>query len=678
MTRNVQYLLTVCLLLITSVLIAGCGGDDAASTPTTESGAPASADDGEDPGDSAAPAGSAPAAPMVDNTGDDGEKPQGRKKSDEDEDLADGESDPPPALLTAPAAAGGANTAAQPEAPAGPPPRPENSESWTDADFESAVRDRDSKVNAAIDERVRKLPGDVAVAKLLIQLIAVSLEPPSEKSAAARPTPQSTYDPDDDGEDDERQRQKTLNAAAAVQATNTLLPLDLQSFMEHITGGLIENNTAEGWKAVEQLLSQQMAAPISGDEVCSVTLMALFKRLGSAEAVAGPRIRSLLDGTVTLDAETRMRLLKIVTAVSAAATDEFLGWKANSAVVSGATPPITPGNPLAGRIPNPDDEDGESNLPVQSAAPAAAENPLVVDLDAATLQKAAGFLWSPSVREKFISQFREATDGPAASDLLQLCAAIPHTDARKEIYRRFSEGFEAGTSAWENSGILQGAAHDPGMIVILKSLPRTRPSTKSKSDLQLMNTWTQASYECVLALRDKLKAAATKFPRYDGPSFLRLHKGAVPENSVLIQLPGSLSETMGDSSPALTTIFYTRVTFSPSSAREQGQVAEHYEEKSGGKRRVDEKRGVLWFDGVKSQPGGLRRSVDVIIQRSSAAGVPVGNSRNPDDDGFSGGGGGALGGFLIEIIVVETADLKELPASETDPKADSDSDTPPK
>jgi hypothetical protein len=155
---------------------------------------------------------------MVDNTGDDGEKPQGRKKSDDDEDLADGESDPPPALLTAPAAAGGANTAAQPEAPAGPPPRPENSESWTDADFESAVRDRDSKVNAAIDERVRKLPGDVAVAKLLIQLIAVSLEPPSEKSAAARPTPQSTYDPDDDGEDDERQRQKTLNAAAAVSA----------------------------------------------------------------------------------------------------------------------------------------------------------------------------------------------------------------------------------------------------------------------------------------------------------------------------------------------------------------------------------------------------------------------------------------------------------------------------
>ncbi len=165
-----------------------------------------------------------------------------------------------------------------------------------------------------------------------------------------------------------------------------------------------------------------------------------------------------------------------------------------------------------------------------------------------------------------------------------------------------------------------------------------------------------ASQQLVLALRDRLRRSASTLPRYDGTQLVRLHKNAVPEISVALALPGAAKDFLGDAAPAETKVYYTRMTFTPATAKEQTQVADHYEERASGQRRADQQKGILWIDGLRVMSTGERRTMDVIIQR--AAGSSPG--AYPGGGGFEGGGAGGATGekYTIEVIVVETNDPK--------------------
>ncbi|MFN9971401.1 MAG: hypothetical protein ACK58T_16065, partial [Phycisphaerae bacterium] len=98
------------------------------------------------------------------------------------------------------------------------------------------------------------------------------------------------------------------------------------------------------------------------------------------------------------------------------------------------------------------------------------------------------------------------------------------------------------------------------MLVILKSLPRSRAVSRSKNDKQAPDSWTQAAGKAVLRFRDQLRIASGTLPAYEGQPAVKVHKGATLEKTVMISLPSDASEFPVEARPAETNIYYTRAT----------------------------------------------------------------------------------------------------------------------
>ena len=283
-----------------------------------------------------------------------------------------------------------------------------------------------------------------------------------------------------------------------------------------------------------------------------------------------------------------------------------------------------------------------------------------IQLDGAALQAAALFLWSPEMVSAIGTQLQSASDPASAADVVTLAAGMPMQSIRHELFEAFTRWHATGANSLMGTGLFDHNSHDPGMLLVLKALPRQRPARNSNA-APTPDSWAIASSQVVLNLRDRLKQISATLPRYDGPLPVRLHKNAISEVSVVMTMPGDFATALGAAAPTPTKVFYTRTSFTPTTVKEQAQVADHYETRAAAIRRADPQRGLLWMDGVKTEASGARRTMDVIIQQ---AGQSQGNN------GFGGGiagPGGNQGGasYSIEVIVVEAADPKDSEAAVT-------------
>ena len=312
----------------------------------------------------------------------------------------------------------------------------------------------------------------------------------------------------------------------------------------------------------------------------------------------------------------------------------------------------------------------KSSLPIVSLAPDVAE-------------KGANFLWSQKSITAIISQLEKAQDLTTASDVLLLASTIPGAVVRNAICETFTRLHPSGSDGLNASGFFSDV-HDPGMLVILKALPRTRPSKDAPGT---MDSWTAGTESLVLALRDELKRTSGSMKPYTDTLPVKLHKNATAEVSVMLQIPGGTTEQSSDAIPAATTVYYTRTSFTPAKKRDTEDLTAHYESRTSGYRRPDEARGVMWIEGVKALPNGHRRTLDVVIQKGGTGvstgqmgfggaqggfgGAPGGFAGAPGggEVGF-GGGSGAGSSYTVEIIVVDTVDPKSAsPATTTQASA---------
>lgn len=437
---------------------------------------------------------------------------------------------------------------------------------------------------------------------------------------------------------------------------NTAFPaLDLKVFVERVVSGLMDNNTAESWQTVRSILTQETRTPLNDDETCSVVVFSLLRRLQTSQTTVVPVLNSLIDGSLNLPTANRVRVLKIMTSVSAAATDRLTGIGSKRSSSAGA-PGVPSGSGAVislreGR--RSDDDDFQS--PPSAASPVVAVTPLpVVDLDDAAILRAAAFLWSPVNVQNLVAKLQQTDDAALAFDLLNFCATIPLQSSRKGVYGQLMKAHAANDEKYLNSGLFDEYLHDPGMLVILKSLPRSRSVSRSKSDKQAPDSWTQAAGKAVLRFRDQLRIASSTLPEYEGQPAVKIHKGATLEKTVMISLPSDAVEFPVEARPADTNIYYTRAKFSPANAKEQSQIVDHYEERTGAKRRYDPQRQITWFDGIKAQSGGKRRSVDVVIQAAGSGPQVGGQGGNSPTIGA-----GNAGMYTVEVIVVEIADVRD-------------------
>lgn len=293
---------------------------------------------------------------------------------------------------------------------------------------------------------------------------------------------------------------------------------------------------------------------------------------------------------------------------------------------------------------------GVADASIQSSLPR-------VSLAADVAEKGARFLWSPKTIAAIVSHLEKATDLTAASDVLLLASTIPGVGVRNAICETFIRLHPSGSDALNTTGLFSDV-HDPGLLVILKALPRTRPSKDAPGT---KDSWTAATESVVLALRDQLKRTSGNMKPYTDTLPVKLYKNTTAEVSVMMQFPEGTHATSTDFIPATTQVYYTRTSFTPLKNRDTEDLTTHYEGKTSGYSRPDEARGVMWIEGVKALPNGHRRTLDVIIEKSGAGGgnlqTGFSGGRSGLETGF-GGGGGASGSYTVEIIVVDTVDPK--------------------
>jgi hypothetical protein len=316
-----------------------------------------------------------------------------------------------------------------------------------------------------------------------------------------------------------------------------------------------------------------------------------------------------------------------------------------------------------------------------------------VDLPDDAMDDVAAALWNPTAVAAVAKGLQSPANPASAGELLTLAATIPSQVAREAEFAALSAMYDSGPAPLNALGLFKGGLRDPGLVVVLKSLPRIKPDKNKDGEYEPLEPWSAASRDAVVNLRDQLRSGSGSLTQIDPDELpVKLHRNATAEVAGMLTLPGTAGTALQTSAPSETKVYYARTTFTPQRDRDRDAVLDHYESKASGLAHFEKSMGLLWIDGVKTASGGMRRSMDVLIQAPNAGGGAPGFSGPPGGfggppGGFAGnagggdevagdpissgsagqasfggppgaGGPGGGTGYTIEILIVETADPK--------------------
>ncbi|MEQ9406757.1 MAG: hypothetical protein RIK87_03485 [Fuerstiella sp.] len=468
-----------------------------------------------------------------------------------------------------------------------------------------------------------------------------------------------------------------------------------------VVRGLVKNNSPQAWTMIEGIVEGTVRTPLSADDNSELVIREVF----SAPSPNIQKVQTLLEAAVSnavRNPGNSAATFRSIAAVAQRPADHFL------ALGRPAPPPTQPGGPAPGGgrmqgqmagypegamagYPNPgmgaggaamagypndpsamanpgyEEGSGFSGYPgTQGMGPggAAAPPPFPpVPVAEAAFLPVAQTLWSPSITSQLADLLQAEASLASAGDMLAFASTIPSDDVRHAAFDLLSRSHAEGAESLTSSGLFKVIARDPGMLSVLKALPRERPGQPAGPPgvpgPEL--SWVRATQDMVLSLKQRL-ADVSDDPNlaFDGLLPVRLHKDGVPERSIRVVIPGPAAEALGDAAPDKTIVYYTRVRVVPQRVKDMQDIVEHYEKRTKGIKREDRARGILWYDGVKESTDGTIQTMDVVLEQVSGGNAGGGNAGGYEA-GYGGagavqGGGGAGGGvqFTVEIIVVVT------------------------
>ncbi|MFN9717101.1 MAG: hypothetical protein ACK58L_00305 [Planctomycetota bacterium] len=470
--------------------------------------------------------------------------------------------------------------------------------------------------------------------------------------------------------------------------------LDSRVLVRKILEHLVKNGSPVAWQTIFAVASGTTQTSMSPTEATQIVAESLLKNLEGGGPQVEQVLLAIVEGKAQLPPENRSVILATMAAVSSAAADQLTGFDNVSTVPAASQPggigagmgmgmgmgagrgmPGGLSGMMSGGRGNNDgsatgiEGAGDFGGPGMSApgmdggslmAPPSG-TVMVTDFNDSELARAAVFLWGPRHVNAMVDQLKVAADPVGAGELLKLAATIPNQKSREAVYSALSKIHSLGADSLRGAGVFS-EVHDPGLLVVLKALPRPKAS---RTEAQTMDSWTMTSEEVVLALRDKMKALSAqpgKLTAVNDGFPVKLHRNAISEFSGVLTLPGTMGTNLKDAAPSDTKVYYARTSFTPQKPKDQDDIKEHYESRASGTVREDQGKQLLWIDGVKGGTSGVRRTMDVIIQ-ASANRQGFGGADGGSGFGIPGGpagAGGQAGGssYTIEIIVVETADPK--------------------
>jgi hypothetical protein len=475
-----------------------------------------------------------------------------------------------------------------------------------------------------------------------------------------------------------------------------------QQLVDRIVEGLIRNNSPVAWQTIHAIASGKVETPLGVEFSAETVTIALLRNAGPQQPQIEQILTAILAGQAQLPPESQTACVRAMSSVSAAAVSHLTGLGSRASggnpasgaggfaqtgmgmpgmmrpgmsipgqagMGPGMMPPgmMSPGGEtMPGGIESAGAGFGTEEVPGSSVAAGSTMSGSVA-FPEDKLASAAAVLWGPKAVESVIQKLAAASDMAAVAEALEFAVTIPQKKVRDASFAALNRLHSLGAEPLRSAGVFQTPL-DPGMLVVLKSLPRSKPTRAEGGAAAPLDSWAAMNQEYVVALRNELRSLSMqpgKLQAVTDELPLRLHRNAVPEFSGVLVLPATGDSSFQATPPAETKVYYARTSFVPQRARDQEEVAGHYESRAGGYRRADQAKGLLWIDGVKSTTTGLKRSMDVLIQ---AAGSGAGGGFSAGgESGIEGGagpgfggppGGGGSGGFTIEVVVVEIADPK--------------------
>lgn len=473
--------------------------------------------------------------------------------------------------------------------------------------------------------------------------------------------------------------------------------LESPQLVKAVAQALVINNTPAAWETLRGMAAGTVATPVSPAENIEIVLSEVF----AAETINTPVAQQLLVSalqTVASNPAQHESTVRFLAALAQNPTDYFMKMWAATPPPAAPNPGQRPGSMngmhnmaggemdsammaameagaaggegmMAGAMP------GEMGGMAGRLAAAAGPPLPHVRISEAAMVPVATALWSEMAVGAVAGQLSSANDPAEVPHLLAFASTIPSDAARHSLYNLFSKSHEQGATMLQALGLFRNVARDPGMLTVLKSLPRPRRARKKEGEAEVPDastSWSAATEEVVLSLRDRLRTVATDPGlAHEGLQRLRLHRGAEPDQSIVIKVPDDRSQALGSAAPAETTVYYTSTTAKPERFSDMQKIADHYETRSKGIKHEDRARGILWYDGVKSNSDGTVETSDVMIEVIGGAGQ---QQQQGYEGGASGVGGQAMPQFRIEVIVVITKDPTTA-AAEASAEADSPAST---
>lgn len=295
------------------------------------------------------------------------------------------------------------------------------------------------------------------------------------------------------------------------------------------------------------------------------------------------------------------------------------------------------------------------------------------------MRHAIQYLWRAETTSFVEGRTRNIQSLEDSFDTLALAGSLPTTGVRKATYDLLFSRWQDGANALLSRKLYQTVVRDPGMIIVLKQLPRlmmqspvsNQQSTtanprvgKSQRQSIAKHSWMETSAYMVRAVTNRLRATTSNQEDSIPPKLpIRLHRNARVLGVHEMNWPADVSEfTSGVTPPGPLSLQYVKMEIPQ---EEAAKVFESYKKQL--RRGKDYK--FSWGGWIDSVTAGTeknsRRSIDVLITQNTAN---SGANQNGGYPGAAGGGypGGANGGgqqpnagmFTVEILVVETPDPK--------------------
>lgn len=604
---------------------------------------------------------------------------------------------------------------------------PEDFAEWKPDDFRNAARITHRRLEPAIEQLVDKTPGDGQTAELLAELLTLAGQSSNGNgNGDGTETYNSTYGEGDSNADPSDMDASTMPDASTEDGGNPMPGDygdgnnydggfgygdssgqnggDVRELILAIVNGLAKNNSGQAWQALTQVLTGQIKTVIDDRQMADWVLATALDGYGGVDHPTHELLNAALRNPESLNAdrgaELRRQAGELILGTAVSVMDRLMGVPIPA--VAARKPNGADGFSTDGGY-NPMPNDGSGPMPNDGATPAYDENsggePMGSGngedgapaprrsaltrrpLSDEAMRNAIQYLWRAEMTSYVEENTRKIISLEDGVPLLALAGSLPTAGMRKATFDLLNGRWKEGADPLLSRGVYQSVARDPGLIVVLKQLPRLMPkgsltnyqsatanprAGKSQRESIAKHSWMKTSAYMVRAVTTRMQAATRKQsdPTLPDDLPIKLHRGARIRAVGEINWPADVSEfTSGVTPPGSLSLKYVRMELS----QDIPKVFQHYKKQL--RRGKDYKfpQGA-WIDSLTAgaEPG-TRRSIDVLFTQNTATNRAANqngeNGALQANEYAAGSTDGAAqrqnsGSYTVEILVVEISDPK--------------------